>query len=248
VFRNKERSSTHHPEFTMLEWYRAGAGYLDLVDDIHGLLMATASAMHQGPMMRSGDITCDATAIPDVITVADAFGRFADIDLLEAMDDALAPDPRLLIDRSEAIGLPCAQDDTWEDVFFRIFLDRIEPHLGAGRPTVLTDYPASMAALARIKPDEPRLCERFELYICGVELANAFGELTDPAEQRRRFEADLAAREARYGDRLPIDEDFLAALEQGMPEAAGIALGFDRLVMLAAGADQIEDVLWAPVF
>ena len=113
--------------------------------------------------------------------------------------------------------------------------------------TFLCDYPVSQAALARPKPEEPRLAERFELYACGLELANAFGELTDVAEQRRRFEADIAAKALLYGEHYPIDEDFLAALAFGMPPAAGIALGFDRLVMLCAGAEVIDDILWAPV-
>ena len=144
-------------------------------------------------------------------------------------------------------GIAPHPGDDWESLFFRIFLERIEPHLGLGAPTILYDYPASMAALSRRKPDDPRLCERFELYVCGLELANAFGELTDPAEQRARFRADLARKQARYGETYPIDEDFLAALEHGLPDCAGIALGFDRLVMLATGAEDIEEVLWAPV-
>jgi lysyl-tRNA synthetase class 2 len=115
-----------------------------------------------------------------------------------------------------------------------------------GRPTVLTDYPTSEAALARRKPSDPRFAERFELYVCGVELANAFGELTDPAEQRRRFEADMDEKERIYGERYPIDEDFLAALSQ-MPAAAGAALGLDRLIMLATGAERIDDVIWTPL-
>ena len=118
--------------------------------------------------------------------------------------------------------------------------------LGRGRATILCEYPISEAALARPKPGDPRVAERFELYACGVELANAFGELTDPAEQRRRFEADMDEKQRIYGERYPIDEDFLAALAL-MPQASGIALGFDRLVMLATGARRIEDVLWTPV-
>ena len=145
------------------------------------------------------------------------------------------------------MGIAPHDGDSWEDLFFRIFLAAIEPKLGIGVPTVLYDYPIAMAALSRAKASDPRLCERFELYVCGLELANAFGELTDAAEQRRRFAADQAKKQALYGETYPVDEDFLAALEHGMPEAAGIALGFDRLVMLASGASHIDDVLWAPV-
>ena len=157
----------------------------------------------------------------------------------EANRDELAAHAR-------GLGLRVVDDDTWSDIFSRIVTERIEPHLGIGRATVLTDYPASEAALARRKPSDPRLSERFELYVCGVELANAFGELTDPHEQRRRFEADMAEKERLYGERYPIDEDFLAALAL-MPEASGVALGFDRLVMLCVGADRVEDVQWTPV-
>jgi elongation factor P--(R)-beta-lysine ligase len=132
-------------------------------------------------------------------------------------------------------------------LFFRIFLDRIEPHLGLGAPTILYDYPLSMAALSRRHPDDPRLAERFEVYVCGLELANGFGELTDPLEQRARFLADQTRKQRLYGQIYPIDEDFLAALHHGLPACAGIALGFDRLVMLATHAENIEAVLWAPV-
>lgn len=248
VFRNEERSTTHHPEFTMLEWYRAGAGYHDLLDDLRGLFSAIAGEMDDGREMVFEGKHCDPRVDLQVTTVADAFGEHAQIDLLATIDDPANPDPRPLAELAAELGFRCAHDDRWDDVFFRIFLDRIEPKLGIDRPTVLTDYPACMAALARIKPEDPRLCERFEVYVCGLELANAFGELTDAEEQRRRFVADLALRQSRYGDTPPIDEDFLAALDHGMPHAAGIALGFDRLVMLATGSASVEDVLWAPVF
>jgi lysyl-tRNA synthetase class 2 len=137
--------------------------------------------------------------------------------------------------------------DSWDDLFFRIMSEKIEPHLGNGRPTFLCDYPVSMAALARPKPENPQLAERFELYICGIELANAFGELTDADEQERRLHADMALKEKIYGATWPVDEDFIAALRHGMPDSAGIALGMDRLIMLCAGAAHIEDVLWLPV-
>jgi lysyl-tRNA synthetase class 2 len=136
--------------------------------------------------------------------------------------------------------------DDWEDLFFRIFLDRIEPRLGIGTPTILYDYPIAMAALARPNPEDARLAERFELYVAGLELANAFSELTDPVAQRARFVADQDKKRRLYGTAYPIDEDFLLALE-AMPPSAGIALGVDRLVMLATAAERIDDVLWAPV-
>jgi lysyl-tRNA synthetase class 2 len=147
---------------------------------------------------------------------------------------------------AKGAGVRVAEDDTWSDVFSRVLVQHIEPNLGMGRPTILCEYPAPEAALARRKASDPRVAERFELYACSVELANAFGELTDPVEQRLRFEAEMAEKQRVYGERYPIDPDFLAALEH-MPEAAGAALGLDRLVLLASGAEHIEQVLWSPV-
>jgi lysyl-tRNA synthetase class 2 len=147
---------------------------------------------------------------------------------------------------AQGVGIRVADDDTWSDVFSRVLVERIEPNLGIARPTILDAYPSAEAALSRRKAADPRLAERFELYACGIELANAFGELTDPAEQRRRFEAEMAEKARIYGERYPIDDDFLAALAV-MPPASGIALGFDRLAMLASGAPTIEHVLWTPV-
>jgi lysyl-tRNA synthetase class 2 len=246
VFRNGERSATHHPEFTMLEWYRADAGYLDLIGDCEALLHAAGTAAGSGAFRWRGN-GADPRLPCERLTVAAAFQRFCGIDILATAPNPEAPDLALLARAAEPLGVVPHPGDDWEDLFFRIFLARIEPALGQGRPTILLDYPISMAALARAKPEDSRLAERFELYVCGLELANAFGELTDATLQRRRFERDQARKQARYGIAYPIDEDFLRALAHGMPPAAGIALGFDRLVMLASGADSIEDVLWAPV-
>ena len=179
------------------------------------------------------------------MTVAEAFQRFAGIDLLATLDGESA-DRDALAQAAVAAGIRIAPDDTWADIFSRILVEKIEPSIGNGRATLLTEYPACQAALAQRSASDPRVAERFELYACGVELANAFGELTDPAEQRRRFEAEMAEKQRIYGERYPIDEDFLAALAH-MPPASGAALGFDRLVMLATGAAHIEQVLWTPV-
>jgi lysyl-tRNA synthetase class 2 len=246
VWRNGERSDLHHPEFTMLEWYRANAVHETLMDDCEALLrMATEAA---GTVLLSWrGVTSDPARPFERLTVADAFHRHAGIDLLATAPDPYAPDAGALADQALAAGFRPRSTDTWEDIFFRVMLERIEPRLGVGRPTILYDYPVSMAALSRPKAGDPRLAERFELYACGVELANAFGELTDAAVQRRRFEADSATRRTLYGEAYPIDDDFIAALEHGLPPCAGIALGFDRLVMLATGAARIEDVLWLPV-
>jgi lysyl-tRNA synthetase class 2 len=245
VFRNAERSATHHPEFTMLEWYRAGATYEALMDDCDALLKAVG-ALAPAAFVWQGR-RCDPRQPAERMSVADAFARWTGIDILATAPDPHQPSLERLAAAARPLGVAPHPGDRWGDLFFRIFLDHIEPKLGAGRPTVLYDYPVSMAALSRPKPSDGRVCERFELYVAGLELANAFSELTDAAEQRRRFTADMDLKAARYGERYPVDEDFLAALAHGLPPAAGIALGVDRLVMLATGAERIEDVLWAPV-
>src|SRR5258708_7777589 len=246
VFRDGERSATHHPEFAMLEWYRAGAGYHQLMADCGALLGRAQDAAGVAALTWNGE-SADARRPWQRLSVAEAFDRHAGIDLLATAPDPAQPDAALLAAAAAKTGIAAHPGDDWETLFFRIFLERIEPRLGIGAPTILYDYPLALAALSRQKPDDPRLCERFELYVCGLELANAFGELTDPAEQRRRFPADQAKKQALYGETYPIDEDFLAALEQGLPDCAGIALGFDRLVMLLTGAKHIDEVLWAPI-
>lgn len=245
VFRNAERAATHHPEFTMLEWYRAGQGYEALMEDCAAILGVAARAAATTNLIWHGQ-GADPFAPCEKLSVAQAFVRHAGIDILATAPDPTRPSVELLAAAARPLGLAPRDGDSWDDLYFRIFLDHIEPKLGFGRPTLLYDYPVSMAALARAKPDDPRVAERVELYVCGLELANGFGELTDAAEQRRRLERDAAIRAAR-GEEAPVDRDFIAALEHGMPETAGMALGFDRLVMLATGAAHIEDVLWAPV-
>jgi lysyl-tRNA synthetase class 2 len=244
VFRNRERGALHHPEFTMLEWYRAGEPYESLMDDCAALLGEAAEATGVKELtFRSR--ACDPFAAPERLTVAEAFARFAGIDL-QATVSGQDADRDGLAQEARQAGIRIAADDSWSDIFSRILIERVDPHLGIGRPTILTEYPAMEAALARTKPADPRVAERFELFACGVELANAFAELTDASEQRRRFEADMRTKAQLYGESHPIDEDFLAALAV-MPEACGAALGFDRLVMLATGATRIEQVLWSPV-
>jgi elongation factor P--(R)-beta-lysine ligase len=164
--------------------------------------------------------------------------------LLATLDSA-GPRPDALAAAARERGIRTAEDDSWPDIFSKIMVAKIEPQLGHGRPAVLMDYPASEASCAKLQSDL-RLAERFELYACGVELANGFGELTDLVLQRQRFEAEMAERLRVYGEAYPIDEEFLQALAI-MPEACGAALGFDRLVMLATGAPNIEQVIWTPV-
>ena len=245
AYRNRERGPLHHPEFTLLEWYRANEDYSRLVEDCAGLLSAAAIAAGVDTFGWRGR-TMNAFAGPEIVSVADAFMEHALIDLPATLDEAGQGDRDLLARGAERHGIRVTPDDTWSDIFSKVVSEAIEPKLGLGRATILIDYPASEAAWARTKADDPRLAERFELFACGVELANAFGELTDPAEQRHRFEAQSAMRTRIYGESYPIDEDLLAALGT-MPPACGIALGFDRLVMLASGAERIEQVLWAPV-
>ncbi len=246
VFRDGERSAAHHPEFSMLEWYRAGASWRELIPDCMGLLRACQDAAGAAALSWRGQ-TADPWQPWHEISVAEAFREHCGIDLLATASDPLRPDADRLALAARRVGIEPHPGDDWEALYFRIFLERIEPRLGLGAPTILYDYPLSMAALARRNPDDPCVAERFELFVCGLELANGFGELTDADEQRARFLAEQARKQALYGETYPIDEDFLAALEYGMPPAAGIALGFDRLAMLATGAADIEDVLWAPV-
>ena len=244
VFRNRERGALHHPEFTLLEWYRADEPYEAVMADCAAIL-AVAARVAGATQVSFRGRTADPFAVPERLSVADAFARFAGIDLLATLDGA-AGNRDALARAAAAAGVRHADDDDWSDIFSRVLVERIEPNLGIGRPTILDQYPLVEAALARPARADPRVAERFELYVCGVELANAFGELADAAEQRRRFELEMAEKQRRYGERYPVDEDFLAALGS-MPPACGSALGFDRLVMLVTGASRVDQVIWTPL-
>jgi lysyl-tRNA synthetase class 2 len=243
VWRNRERGVLHEPEFTMLEWYRAGEDYAVLMQDLAA--WARLAAGETGGLLRFRDRSCDPALPYERLSVAEAFQRHAGIDILATMGQGGETDAGALAAQMDAQGISHMPGESWSDLFSRILSERVEPRLGQGRLTVLDRYPAAEAALARRCADDARCAERFELYACGVELANGFGELTDPAEQRRRFEEEMAIKQARYGESYPIDEDFLSALAL-MPAACGCALGFDRLVMLATGAPRIKDVIWVP--
>ncbi|MCX8100194.1 MAG: EF-P lysine aminoacylase EpmA, partial [Geminicoccaceae bacterium] len=245
VFRDREQGPLHHPEFTMVEWYRAQEPYDQLIEDCADLLATVAEAAGARRLVFKG-VEVDPFARPERITVAEAFARFAGIDLLSTVAASGETDREALARQVAAAGIRIAPDDSWSDLFARVLVALVEPHLGRGRATILDAYPIAEAALARRSPADPRVAERFELYACGVELANAFGELVDPIEQRTRFAAAMDLKERLYGERHPIDEELLAALAL-VPESSGIALGLDRLVMLATGAERIEQVLWAPV-
>jgi elongation factor P--(R)-beta-lysine ligase len=242
-FRNRERGTLHHPEFTLLEWYRAGEPYDALISDWIAIVREAAHVA-QTRQLRFRGCAADPFAEPERLTVAEAFARFAGIDILATLAGETADRDRFARAAQNA-GVRVAEDDRWADIFSRVLVERIEPNLGIGRATILDEYPAVLSALAK-RTRNPRVAERFEIYVCGVELANGFGELTDPVEQRRQLEREMAEKERRYGERYPIDEDFLAALAQ-MPQACGVALGLDRLVMLATGASRIDQVLWTPL-
>jgi lysyl-tRNA synthetase class 2 len=240
VWRNRERGPLHHPEFTMLEWYRAGEPYeAVMADSLQMLRLAAESAGSR--MLRWRGREADPFKEAERLSVAEAFDRYAGIDLL-----AVAQDAEALAGAMRETQLRVPKDYSWSYLFSRILVEKIEPNLGFGRPTILDRYPASEAALARPTANDPRVAERFEVYACGVELANGFGELTDAGEQRRRFAHEMEEKQRLFGERYPIDEELLAALPL-MPQTSGVALGFDRLVMLAVGAPRIEEVLWVPV-
>jgi elongation factor P--(R)-beta-lysine ligase len=242
VFRDRERGDLHLPEFTMLEWYRADAGYDAVMADSVVIIAHAAQATGIGRFSFRGR-SADPFAEPEMLTVAAAFDRFAGVDLLATIADGEGDRTALAEAASERVRI--TDDDTWSDIFSKLLVEHVEPNLGEGRLTVLFEYPAPEAALARAKPSDPRVAERFEIYACGVELANGFGELTDAAEQRRRFVQAMDEKQRRYGERYPLDEEFLDAVAQ-MPQASGVALGFDRLVMLASGAVRIDQVVWTP--
>jgi lysyl-tRNA synthetase class 2 len=241
-YRNRERGVLHHPEFTLVEWYRAHEPYEALMEDCTAILALAAEVAGTRQFAFRGQ-AIDPFAVPERLTVADAFARHAGIDLMAL----LPPTPAAqFAAAARAAGVDTAADDNWGDIFSRVLVGKVEPALGRGRATFLCEYPAVQSPLARPKASDPRLAERFELYACGVELANGFGELTDANEQRRRLEEQMAEKQRIYGERYPIDEDFLAAVA-AMPPASGVALGFDRLVMLATGATRIDQVLWTPM-
>ncbi len=241
VFRNCEDSKRHSPEFTMIEWYRTQADYTDIMRDCENLLRDVATACNISHY-KYKDLSSDPFVDFERLTVCKAFQAYADIDLEKYLEDKDG-----LREAVSALGLHTAEDDGWDDLFFRVMDAKIEPYLGVGRPTFLCDYPVSMASLSRRKADDPRFAERFELYVCGIELANAFSELTDVEEQRTRFTEEMNLKEKLYGERYPVDEDFLNALTYGLPESGGIALGLDRLVMLSCGVETIQDILWADI-
>jgi len=246
VFRDGEISPSHNPEFTLLELYAAPGDAATIMADLEQLVAEAARALRgsaqaparEGHGRGAKGPFLDLTPPFERVTCREAFRRHAGFDPLALDVDALAQAAR-------TIGIRPAQGASWDDVFAQVLLERVEPALGLSRPTYLTEYPATQAALARLVPADPRVAQRFELYAAGLELANGFTELNDAAEQRRRFEAEQRER-ARLGrDVFPLDERFLSALPE-MPDAGGVAVGVDRLLMLLTGAKDIADVLAFP--
>ena len=243
-FRAEEDGPFHQPEFTMVEWYRADGTLLDLMRDCEAIVEAAARAAGSWPDVlvpanrRAAD-GGETLSLDRPFERATVRGLLRQHGGIEVRGDESESELRALAGRA---GCKVASDAAWDDVFYQIFLDRIEPRLGSARPTFVVDWPRPLAALARPKPGDPQSVERFELYAAGLELANAFGELTDPIEQRRRFAAELETRRARGKAVYPIDEKLLAALPH-MPPTCGIALGFDRLLMLVLGAARIREVV-----
>ena len=240
AFRNREHGPLHACEFTILEWYRTDSSLEDLMQDCESLIHQALSTSGRA-LLTHKNRSCTPGPVRR-LAVVEAFRAIAGIDLLASLQNPQRPDAEIL--RAQT-SIRTAKDDNWSDIFSRIMVEQIEPHLPVDQPVFLFDYPKPEAALARTHPNDHRLARRFELYVCGMEVANAFEELTDPAEQRARFEADMAAKQTIYGERYPIDEGLLAALPD-MPQTSGIALGFDRLVMLATGAERIDQVMWTP--
>lgn len=233
-FRNGERSPEHEPEFFMLEWYRHPGDYREIADDFKALMTELGRAFAPtAPWANASDIT-----------VRDAFAKYCGLDLDAALRDA---DPLALTKQAVRAGFASVRaDDDFDTCFHKLIVERIEPKLGFDGPTFLWDYPASLCALARIKPDAPLYCERFEAYWRGIELCNAFGELTDADEQRRRCVADQALRLRNFGKTPPLDEAFFDALRKLSHPAGGIAVGLDRLVQVLLAKTRIQDVIAFP--
>ena len=239
AFRNDERGPLHEPEFTILEWYRLGNDYTALMDDTADFSADLARSVRGTTTIEYGGKRADLAADWERVTVADAMRTHAGVDIESHADD------ESLRAHAREMGHDWVRDETWETLFFKLFIQHVEPNLGVGTPTILCEYPERFGALARRKPGDARVVERFETYVCGVELCNAFSELTDATEQRVRLEREHVERAKIGADSVPVDEDFLDAVAD-LPECTGNALGMDRLIMLIAGEQNIQRVRWFP--
>jgi lysyl-tRNA synthetase class 2 len=244
-FRNDEGlSSFHNHEFTILEWYRVEADYLDIMQDCENLLLFILNKLKlnkNNNILNYQNNDYDLSAPWERISVSDAFNIYAGIQ----KDEMLEKDKLVLAAKNK--GYAVTNSTTWEQAYNQILLNEIEPHLGKNKPTILYDYPISQAALSKKKKNDPRFAERFEFYIGGIELGNAFSELTNPKEQKSRMVSELKERKNLGKEEYKIDNDFIKALEMGMPNTGGIAVGVDRLVMLFSDSASIKDTLLFPV-
>ena len=247
VFRNGEITALHHPEFAMIEWYQAGADYRDMMDLCAGLVGTIGRQAGIHAFSFEGK-ACDPNMPPVRISVAEAFARFANgMDVLGTITNPADPDPSAgpLADELTKVGITFTKSDRWEDLFFKVMMDRIEPRLGIGQPTILYDYPACLAVLSKLREKDLRVAERFEIYVCGVELANGCTELQGKEPHKQRFAHSRKLSNRLYGRKFPTDDDFVE-IGDVLPPCAGVALGLDRLVMLVTGADRVTDVMWTP--
>lgn len=245
TFRNEVVSPTHYPEFTMLEWYRIGYNYEKLMDDCEKILRESLSSIGTDHFEYNGK-KCYIKDGIERLTIAKAFEKFCHFDILSTIDNPQKPTTKLLKPIAQKLGINVSEIDTWDDIYEKLMFEFIEPNLGIDRPTILYEYPIHQAALSKEKDGNPNIAERFELYVCGVELANAFTELTNRKVQEERFLHDQAEKKAIYGTTFPIDYEFLDAIEN-LENCTGIALGVDRLIMLCTHAKDITDVLWIEI-
>lgn len=239
-FRNNEDwKGRHNPEFTMIEWYRSYENYEKIIDDVIQLCHYVSEKMFGGYTFTFNGKPID-IASPQIITVREACGLYGEFELNDALT---LTGMRAVLDKK---GLNYNNNDSWDDLFHRVFLNEVEPYLGVSTLTILKDYPKQLAALSVVKKDDPRYAERFEAYLCGMELCNGFTELTDSKEQHERLIEEQAFRTKLYGTCYDVDESFIRALDD-MPPAGGVALGIDRLVMCFTDSSKIEDVILFPM-
>lgn len=242
-FRNMEtQSNTHNPEFTILEWYRVGVDYKTIMKDCEQLVLAINTIVHPKTprTLTFQGKTIDVSAPWERLTIVEAFEKYAKVDFIQFLDEVTAKKI------AKKKGYSVEPKTTWEELYNQIFLNEIEPRLGHGKPTILYEFPGSMAALAKTKASDPRFAERFEFYIAGLELGDCYSELTDWKEQEERFKREIGEIKRLGKTVYDYDHDFIEALKVGLPTCSGIAVGVDRLVMLFADATDIADTLFFP--
>jgi elongation factor P--(R)-beta-lysine ligase len=244
VFRNRDLSALHTPEFTMLEWYRTNQDWNKVIADTIEICKLAANSIN-AKSFRNKDFEIDINIPPQRLTLQQAFLQFANIDMLSTLDEAGKPKRDEFAKLAINIGINIDDNDNWSDIFTKVLVAKIEPNLGVNSPTILCEYPLPEGALAQKCKHDCRVVERFELYICNIEIANGFGELIDAQEQKSRFESSMQEQKQIYGKAFPIDYDLIDAISH-MPPTSGVALGLERLLMLITGAPKINDVLWTP--